>query len=69
MNLKQIKIECLNRNITMTELAKKLNISRVWLYNRIQKQDEETLIKIKIFLILPLLNNNTLLSICINLYK
>jgi DNA-binding Lrp family transcriptional regulator len=47
VNLKQIKIECLNRNITMTELAKKLNISRVWLYNRIQKQDEETLIKIK----------------------
>lgn len=47
MNLKQIKIECLNRNITMTELAKKLNVSRVWLYNRIQKQDEETLIKIK----------------------
>lgn len=47
MNLKQIKIECLNHNITMSELAKKLNISRVWLYNRIQKKDSKTIEKIQ----------------------
>lgn len=47
MNLKQVKIECLNHNITMSELAKKLNISRVWLYNRIQKGDSKTIKKIQ----------------------
>ncbi len=46
MNLKQIKIECLNHNITMSELAKKLKISRVWLYNRIKNKDSETIKKI-----------------------
>ncbi|MFR4518552.1 MAG: hypothetical protein ACLUBL_08480 [Fusobacterium sp.] len=47
MDLKQVKIECLNHNITMSELAKKLSISRVWLYNRIQKKDSETIKKIQ----------------------
>jgi transcriptional regulator with XRE-family HTH domain len=47
MDLKQVKIECLNHNITMSELAKKLNISRVWLYNRIQKKDSKTIKKIQ----------------------
>lgn len=49
MNLKQIKIQCLKRNISMTELAEELNISRTWLYNRIKRKDTKLIKKIQNF--------------------
>lgn len=47
MNLTDIKILCLKKNITMSDLSKKLGISREWMYIRIKQQHTETLNKIK----------------------
>lgn len=49
MNLKQVKIQCLKQNISMTVLAKELNISRTWLYNRIKKNDPKLIKELEKF--------------------
>lgn len=43
MTLKQVKLQCLEKNITISELARRLKISRTWLYNRIEKNDPKTM--------------------------
>ena len=47
MLLKEIKIKALERNITMTELSRKIGIRREIMYYRISIQDKETIMKIK----------------------
>lgn len=47
MNLIEIKIMALKKNLNMSELAKKLSINRRTMYLKIKKQDEEIISKIK----------------------
>ncbi|MCX3068450.1 hypothetical protein OQE61_13175 [Cetobacterium somerae] len=47
MTLNQIKILCLEKNFTMSQLAKSLGFSREWMYIRIKQQHPETINKIK----------------------
>ncbi|MCS5420288.1 MULTISPECIES: hypothetical protein [Psychrilyobacter] len=43
--LDKIKIKCINRGLTMTELAMKLGISREYMYRKIKSKDNDFLKK------------------------
>lgn len=47
MNLIEIKIMALKKNLSMSELAENLSINRRTMYLKIKKQDEEIISKIK----------------------
>lgn len=49
MTLDEIKVKTILKGMTMTELAKKININRRTLYIHIKKQNKNTLKKIEIF--------------------
>lgn len=45
--LDKIKIKCINKKFTMTELAMKLGISREYMYRKIKNKDVDFLKKIE----------------------
>lgn len=47
MTLNEIKAKATLKGLSMADIAKELEMSRVWMYNRINKQDEDTLKKIE----------------------
>lgn len=47
MTLNEIKIEAIKKNTSMSDIARKLGVSRTWMYKKINEKDESFLNEIK----------------------